>query len=84
MKRDGERGKKGLVVSGKWDSFIAVFQEDNHIVGKENTQGIEGNNCRLRHRIKRAYRKICCFSKKLFNHLKAFDLAFFYINYGFI
>jgi hypothetical protein len=27
--------------------------------------------------------KTCCFSKKLFNHFKAFDLAFFYINFGF-
>ncbi|MDR1863919.1 MAG: IS1 family transposase, partial [Treponema sp.] len=26
----------------------------------------------------------CCFSKKLYNHLKAFDIAFFYINYGFV
>ncbi|MDR1023956.1 MAG: IS1 family transposase, partial [Prevotellaceae bacterium] len=26
----------------------------------------------------------CCFSKKLFNHLKAFNLAFFYINFGFV
>ena len=72
------------VYSDKWDSFIAVFQEDNHVVGKENTKGIEGNNCRLRHRIRRAFRKTCCFSKKLFNHLKAFDLAFFYINFGFV
>jgi len=66
-----------VVYSYKRDSFIAVFQEDNHIVGKENTKGIEGNNCRLRHRIRQAFRKTCCFSKKLFNHLKAFDLAFF-------
>ncbi|MDR3047571.1 MAG: IS1 family transposase, partial [Bacteroidales bacterium] len=29
-------------------------------------------------------RKTCCFSKKLFNHFKAFDLAFFYINFGFV
>jgi IS1 family transposase len=72
------------IYTDKWDSFIAVFQADNHIIGKENTKGIEGNNCRLRHRIRRAFRKTCCFSKKLFNHLKAFDLAFFYINYGFI
>jgi len=72
------------VYTDNWDSFIAVFQADNHIVGKENTKGIEGNNCRLRHRIRRAFRKTCCFSKKLFNHFKAFDLAFFYINYGFI
>ena len=72
------------IYTDNWDSFIAVFQQDKHIVGKENTKGIEGNNCRLRHRIRRAYRKTCCFSKKMFNHLKAFDLAFFYINYGFI
>jgi len=72
------------VYTDKWDSFIAVFQPDNHIVGKENTKGIEGNNCRLRHRIRRAFRRTCCFSKKLFNHLKAFDLAFYYINYGFV
>ncbi|MDR1317820.1 MAG: IS1 family transposase, partial [Spirochaetales bacterium] len=26
----------------------------------------------------------CCFSKKLINHWKAFDMAFFYINYGFV
>ena len=73
-----------VVYTDKWDSFISVFQQDNHIIGKDNTQGIEGNNCRLRHRIRRAFRKTCCFSKKLFNHFKAFDLAFFYINYGFI
>ncbi|MDR0714048.1 MAG: IS1 family transposase, partial [Bacteroidales bacterium] len=38
----------------------------------------------LRHRIRRAFRKTCCFSKKLFNHFKAFNLAFFYINFGFV
>ena len=37
-----------VVYTDKWDSFIAVFQADNHIIGKENTQGIEGNNCHLR------------------------------------
>ncbi|MDR1222869.1 MAG: IS1 family transposase, partial [Tannerella sp.] len=30
------------------------------------------------------FRKTCCFSKKLFNHLKAFNLAFFYINFCFV
>ena len=72
------------VYTDDWDSFRCAFTADNHIVGKDNTVGIEGNNCRLRHRIRRAFRKTCCFSKKLFNHFKAFDLAFFYINYGFI
>jgi IS1 family transposase/transposase-like protein len=72
------------VYSDNWNSFIVVFGGSNHIVGKENTVGIEGNNCLLRHRIRRAFRRTCCFSKKLLNHFKAFELAFFYINYGFV
>jgi hypothetical protein len=53
--------------------------------GREgNTVGIEGNHCRLRHRIRRVFRRTCCFSKGVLNHLKAFDMAFFYINYGFV
>ncbi|KAA6336217.1 hypothetical protein EZS27_015623 [termite gut metagenome] len=72
------------VCTDAWDSFISVFKQDNHIIGKADTKGIEGNNCRLRHRIRRAFRKTCRFSKILFNHLKAFDLAFFYINFGFV
>jgi IS1 family transposase len=74
----------GSIATDNWDSFVAVFKEDNHLVGKEYTVGIEGNNCRLRHRIRRTFRKTCCFSKKLCNHIKAFNLAFFYINYGFV
>ncbi|MDR1302153.1 MAG: IS1 family transposase [Treponema sp.] len=67
-----------------WDSFLATFGGDAHLIGKKYTVGIEGNNCRMRHRIRRAFRMTCCFSKKLFNHLKAFEMAFFYINYGFV
>ena len=74
----------GSIATDEWDSFVAVFKEDNHLIGKKYTVGIEGNNCRLRHRIRRAFRKTCCFSKKLLNHFKAFNLAFFYINFGFV
>jgi IS1 family transposase/transposase-like protein len=74
----------GSIATDSWDSFVAVFKGDNHLVGKEYTVGIEGNSCRLRHRIRRAFRKTCCFSKKLLNHLMAFNLAFFYINFGFV
>ncbi|KAA6352004.1 hypothetical protein EZS27_000656 [termite gut metagenome] len=74
----------GCICTDEWQSFITAFKEDNHVIGKAHTIGIEGNNCRLRHRIRRAFRKTCCFSKKLFNHLKAFRLAFFYINYGYV
>ncbi|MHA1177054.1 IS1 family transposase, partial [Psychrobacter faecalis] len=52
--------------------------------GKFFTVGIEGNNCTIRHRVRRAFRRSCNFSKKLENHFKAFDLAFFYINHGYV
>jgi IS1 family transposase/transposase-like protein len=74
----------GRIGTDDWQSFITAFLQDTHDVGKEFTVGIEGNNCTLRHRIRRVFRKTCCFSKKLRNHWKAFDLAFFYINYGFV
>jgi IS1 family transposase len=74
----------GRIVMDNWESFLSVFGEEHHEVGKEHTVGIEGNNCRMRHRIRRAFRRTCCFSKKVLNHLKAFEMAFFYINYGFV
>jgi IS1 family transposase len=72
------------ISTDNWDSFVTTFKEEKHFIGKKYTVGIEGNNCRLRHRIRRAFCKTCCFSKKLFNHLKAFDLVLFYINYGYV
>jgi IS1 family transposase len=72
------------IATDHWESFLSVFGEEQHEVGKEHTVGIEGNNCRMRHRIRRAFRRTCCFSKKVLNHLKAFEMAFFYINYGFV
>jgi IS1 family transposase len=72
------------IAMDNWDSFLSVFAEDQHEVGKKHTVGIEGNNCRMRHRIRRVFRRTCCFSKKLRNHRKAFAMAFFYINYGFV
>ena len=51
-----------------WKSFKITFKEDKHLIGKTYTVGIEGNSCKLRHRIKRAFRRTCCFSKKLSNH----------------
>jgi IS1 family transposase len=74
----------GHAAIDNWESFMTAFSEDRKLVGKEYTVGIEGNNCRLRHRVRRAFRKTCCFSKKLFNHWKAFSMVFFYINYAFV
>jgi IS1 family transposase len=95
-KRDlktAEKLRKAIIKSGitydkiamdDWDSFKKAFAQDVKLIGKSHTKGIEGNNCSFRHRIRRAFRKSCCFSKKLFYHWKAFDMAFFYINFGFI
>ena len=72
------------IASDEWDSFLTAFKEDKLLIGKKYTVGIEGNNCRLRHRLRRAFRKTCCFSKRLKNHWKAFSMGFFYINHGFV
>jgi IS1 family transposase len=67
-----------------WDSFMTAFRGEKREAGKEYTAGIEGNNCRLRRRLRRVFRKTSCFSKKRYNHWKAFNMACFYINYGFV
>ena len=60
----------GSISMDNWDSFITAFKPDNKRVGKQHTVGIEGNNCRLRHRLRRSVRKTCCFSKSLIITLK--------------
>ena len=78
------RVKYARIASDNWDSFVTAFKEYKQLVGKFFTVGIEGNNCRIRHRVRRGFRRSCNFSKKLENHFKAFDLTFFYINHGFV
>jgi insertion element IS1 protein InsB len=56
-----------------WKSFKTAFKDCNCKIGKYWTKGIEGNNCRLRHLIRRAFRKSCNFSKKMENHIIAFE-----------
>ena len=72
------------VCCDNWDSFLTAFDFDFKKVGKCYTVDIEGNNNRFRHRLRRAFRKTCCFFKKLTNHLKAFNLLFHYVNYGWV
>ena len=72
------------IARDEWDSFISAFAGVATSCAKRYTQGIEGSNCRLRRRIRRAFRRGCNFSKKLVNHLKAFSLAFHYLNYGWL
>ena len=76
------------IVSDYWESFAKAFADcehiNEHIKGKAFTVGIEGNNCRLRHRCARAIRRSCCFSKSEFYHFKVFDLVFHYVNNGYV
>jgi IS1 family transposase len=72
----------GCFATDWWRSFLAAFKEGNQEGGKAYTGGIEGNNCRLRYRVRRAFRRTYCLSKKILYHLKAFSLVFFFINYG--
>ena len=78
LKSAGVRVK--AVCTDNWEAFKGVFKGCKHLIGKCFTKGIEGNNCRLRHRVSRLIRRTCCFSKKKSNHRKACELAFFYIN----
>jgi IS1 family transposase len=75
---------RSRIAADGWQSFITAFLQDTHDAGREFAAGIEGNNCTLRHRVRRVFRKTCCFSKKLRNHWKAFGMAFFRINYAFV
>ena len=70
------------IATDDWKSFIKTFAKDNHNIGKQYTVGIEGNNCRLRHRMRRIFRKSCNFSKQLTNHHKAFEMTAHYVNFG--
>ena len=51
---------------------ISDLELYNYAISKKYTVDIEGNNCLFRHRMRRFVRKTCRFSKKMFNHMKAF------------
>ena len=79
--------KTGQIVAFVWGkhdlktAFDTVFADANERwVGKQHTKAIEGNNCAIRHRISRAVRKSCCFSKPLFYHIKVFNIGLACIN----
>jgi len=40
------------ISSNQWDSFITTFKDCQQSIGKFFTIGIEGNNCKIRHRIR--------------------------------
>ncbi|SSY80513.1 IS1 transposase [Alysiella crassa] len=69
------------IASDEWDAFVNAFSDaDDQWIGKQHTKAIEGNNCRIRHRLSRAIRRSRCFSKTLFYHIKAFNIGFWAMN----
>jgi insertion element IS1 protein InsB len=46
-----------------WGAYARLLDQDQHVVGKQNTQKIERKHLTLRTRIKRLARKTICFSK---------------------
>ena len=44
------------IASDTWDSFVTGFKGFIQVIGKFFTVGIEGNNCTIRHRARRAFR----------------------------
>jgi insertion element IS1 protein InsB len=51
-----------------WGAYARLLDQDQHVVGKQNTQKIERKHLTLRTRIKRLARKTICFSKSEWLH----------------
>jgi hypothetical protein len=83
-KAEKPRGSRGRAATDARERFIAVFREGRHPAGKRYPMGAKGNSHRPGHRARRAFQWTCCFSKKLADYPKTFDMVFFYINYGFV
>lgn len=66
------------------DSFVTGFKGFAQPMSEFFNVGIEGNNCAIRHPVWRSIRRSSKFSKKLENHFRVSDLAFFYINQGYV
>ncbi|SPX86698.1 Uncharacterised protein [Moraxella ovis] len=48
------------IAGDNWDAFVNAFSDTgDQWVGKQHTKAIEGNNCRIRHRLSRAVRRSC-------------------------
>lgn len=67
----------GRIATDNWKSFRLAFSDCRHIVGKKFTLGIEGNNCRLRHRLARAVRALQSYF--YFHTLKYTVLSLFFV-----
>jgi len=68
--------------SDDWGAYKRNLSEDEHTVGKRNTQRIERKNLTLRTRIKRLCRKTICFSKSIAMHDIVIGLVINILEFG--
>lgn len=66
-----------------WGAYSRNLPEENHVIGKDNTQRIERKNLTLRTRIKRLARRTICFSKSVKMHDIVIGLVINFIEFSF-
>jgi len=67
-----------------WGAYSKNLDEEQHIIGKTNTQTIERKNLTIRTRIKRLARKTICFSKSIKMHDIVIGLLINVLDFGLI
>jgi insertion element IS1 protein InsB len=67
-----------------WGAYERNINQENHTVGKSNTQAIERTNLTLRTRIKRLCRKTICFSKSIKMHDIVVGLVINILHFGLV
>jgi insertion element IS1 protein InsB len=72
-----------MYYTDNWGSYY-YLTEEQHTVGKRNTQTIERKNLTLRTRIKRLTRKTICFSKSEFMHDTVIGLVINILAFGWL
>ena len=70
-----------MFYTDNWGSYEKI-PDEQHTVGKRNTQTIERKNLTLRTRIKRLARKTICFSKSKFMHDTVIGLLINFLEFG--
>lgn len=65
-----------------WGAYERNIPEDQHVVGKQNTQKIERKNLNFRTRIKRLARRTICFSKSELMHDIVIGLLINAVEFG--
>lgn len=71
--------RAGSLINGKPLGRVILY--DKHLIGKQFTKAIEGENTSLRNSCKRLNRRNTSFSKRLFNHWQAIKLTMHYRNH---